>query len=307
MGGRSWDSTDWTRYSSTSATAAAAPTAHSYFKARSIDNYLDPSKFQMRESRNSAANPESTPIILGLDVTGSMGMIAKEIASKGLGTLIKEIFDRKPVSDPHIMFMGIGDANYDQAPLQASQFEADFTMVEQLEKLYVESGGGGNSWESYNLPWHFAQYHTSCDAFEKDDRMGYIFTFGDEPAPPDLTQTQLNKVYSPRQEQVATNRQLLELLSDKYHVFHLMIEQGSHMSYARQNVIDSWLPLLGQNAIPVSDYTKLGEIIVSTMQITSGVDKDTVAKSWSGDTSLVVANATRNLSAKSASTGIVRF
>lgn len=308
MGGRSMDSTDWAKYTATSATYRAAPTASVAFKARTLDEYLDPSKIILRESRNSVANPQSTPVMLGLDVTGSMGMIAKEIAGNGLGVLIKSIFDRKPVSDPHIMFLGIGDALFDSAPLQASQFEADMTMLDQLEKLWIEGGGGNNSSEGYNIPWHFANFHTSCDAFEKDGRKGFIFTFGDELPPPDLTADNLKKVYGREQEVVMTNTQLLEALSSKYHVFHVIVEQGSFCRYHPERTVNAWKELLGQRAIPLSDYTKLGEVIVSVMQVVAGEDKEVVSKSWSGDTALVVSKAVSGMAvATKSSGGIVRL
>ena len=82
------------------------------------------------------------------------------------GIMVEEILARKPVSDPHILCMGIGDVLCDQAPLQVTQFEADIRIAEQLEKLWLEKGGGGNSCESYNLPWYFAAMHTAIDCFE---------------------------------------------------------------------------------------------------------------------------------------------
>src|ERR1700722_7118043 len=69
---------------------------------------LDPKGVTMRESRDSADNPQSTPVIIALDVTGSMGMIADVIAREGLGTLFTSILDRKPITNPHVMFMGVG-------------------------------------------------------------------------------------------------------------------------------------------------------------------------------------------------------
>jgi hypothetical protein len=57
----------------------------------------------------------------------------------------------------------------------------------------------------------------------------------------------------------------------------------------------------------VADHTKLPEIIISTMQVVNGEDKDDVIKSWSGDTSLVVAKAVNGLVAEtSAEGGLVR-
>src|ERR1035441_1940453 len=68
-----------------------------------LNKNLDPKGVKMRESRDSVDNPESTPVIIALDVTGSMGMIADVIARTGLGTLFTAILDRKPITNPHVM------------------------------------------------------------------------------------------------------------------------------------------------------------------------------------------------------------
>ena len=149
MGAGRWDATSYASYASTT----RGKTVDKIYSGRELHKDLDPKGVAVHESRDSADNPNATPVIVGLDVTGSMGMIAHTMAQKGLGVLFQEILDRKPISDPHIMFMGIGDAASDRAPLQVSQFEADDRIIEQLTKLWVEGSGGGNDSESYNLPW----------------------------------------------------------------------------------------------------------------------------------------------------------
>lgn len=141
--------------------------------------------------------------------------------------------------------------------------------------------------------WHFAAFHTSCDAFEKDGRKGFLFTFGDEGVPPNLNSDQLRRIYGDREETVATNSQLIEILTNRYHVFHLRIQQGS--SYSQYQDKD-WQSLLGERSLPVPDYTKLSEIIVSTMQIVGGVDRDSVIKSWDDNTAKSVSTALANVS-----------
>src|SRR5262245_29165524 len=93
------------------------------YSSRSIHANLNPLGVKVRESRVSTDNPNSSPLIVGIDVTGSMGMIADVLAREGLGTLFTGILERKPSTDPHVMFMAVGDANCDSAPLQVSQFE----------------------------------------------------------------------------------------------------------------------------------------------------------------------------------------
>ena len=56
-----------------------------------MDKDLNPFGIAVRESRDSDLNPQSNAIIVGLDVTGSMGMIADALARKGLGTMVEEI------------------------------------------------------------------------------------------------------------------------------------------------------------------------------------------------------------------------
>lgn len=299
------------------------PSAYATYSARTIDKPvkdvfsrssthkdLDPKGVIVRESRDSADNPLSSPIIVALDVTGSMGEIARKLATEGLGTLFQEILDRKPVTDPHMMFMAVGDVKYDDASLQVSQFEADSRIIEQLSNIYVESGGGGNHTESYNLPWYFAAFHTSIDSFEKRGKKGYLFTVGDEEAPLPLQPSEIKQVTGDEAATAMDNRELLDTVSRMYHVFHIVVEQGNHARHSLKAVMQSWTDTLGQRVLRLADYTKLSEVIVSTIQVIEGADKAAVAASWKGDTSLVVAQAIDGLVpavAGGTPTGVHRF
>ena len=293
MGNGRWDPAAYTAYTKTTVNATTAQV----FAQSGMHASLDPRGVNMRESRDSADNPQSTPIIVNLDVTGSMGMIADAIAREGLGTLFQEILDRKPVRDPHIMFMANGDVKSDRAPLQVSQFEADPRIIEQLTNIYLEGNGGGNDTESYNLPWYFAAYHTVSDSFQKREKKGYLFTIGDEDAPDDLTIDEIEKVMGYRPEVALTNKELLELVQRQYHVFHLMVEQGSHLrgGYNTDRVRRGWQDLLGERVILLKDYKKLSEVVVSLIEVTEGRDAKDVIASWDGTTAVTVAAAISNL------------
>ena len=129
MGSSRMDPRDWDRYASTTRSKSTA----AIYTSRGINPDLDPRGITVRESCDSDVNPNSTPIIIALDVTGSMGMLADNMVKHGLGTLFEEIYTRKPVPDPHIMLMAVGDAEAgDSAPLQATQFEADLKQSRQL-------------------------------------------------------------------------------------------------------------------------------------------------------------------------------
>lgn len=305
MGTSRWSPTDWTSYSTT---ASTKPTAE-IFTSHSMKDALNPFEVGIRESRDSLLNPNSTAIMVGLDVTGSMGMIADNMAKKGLGVMVEEIIKRKPVSDPHILLAGIGDAYHDRSPLQVTQFEADITIAKQLENIWLEHGGGNNNFESYNLLWYFAALHTSIDCFEKRNKKGYLFTVGDEEAPQKLLKSQLLKIFGDHAQEDYSTEKLLNMASKMYHVFHIVVEEGSYARHSLNKVIDSWTPLLGQRVLRLSDHKKLAEVVVSAIEVNEGRDVDSVTKSWSGATSVVVGNAINGLVANRAADnkGIVRF
>ena len=287
MGSARWDPSDWSAY----AASTAGKSTDAVFASRGMDKDLNPFGIAVRESRDSDLNPQSNAIIVGLDVTGSMGMIADALARKGLGTMVEEILARQPVSDPHILCMGIGDVLYDRAPLQVTQFEADIRIARQLEKLWLEKGGGGNSCESYNLPWYFAAMHTLIDCFEKRGRKGYLFTVGDEEPPLDLPAPAIARVIGDRAQRDFSSHELLAMVGRMYHVFHVIVEEGSHARHDPHGVRNRWTELLGQRVIGLADHTRLAEVIVSAIEVNEGRDRDAVARSWSRETAQVVQRA----------------
>lgn len=307
MGGGSWTNDAWRSYASAASTKSTAA-----IFSTNLKDELNPHGVEFRESVDSADNPESTAIMIFTDVTGSMGMLADNIVRTQCGVLMKEILDRKPVTDPHVLFGAIGDVKCDRAPLQIGQFEADIRVAQQLEKIWLEGHGGGNSSESYHLPWYFAAKHTTIDCFTKRGKKGYLFTMGDELPPPDLLASEVNKVFGYNPERNYTLAELLDMASERYHVFHLIIEQGSGCGYHASDVVAKWQNIMGQRVIPVADYTKLAEIIVSTIQVVEGdATADTVADTWSGSTAVVVRKAVANIGTSvavtGASTGVARI
>ena len=108
MGNATYDPKDWKAYANTTKTK----TTSQIFTKSGIDALLDPRNIAVRESCDSAVNPLSTPVATFLDVTGSMGGMATVIAKTGLGTIMREVVDRKPVTDPHFLFGAFGDLNF---------------------------------------------------------------------------------------------------------------------------------------------------------------------------------------------------
>ncbi len=304
MGGMRWDAEDWKRASA----ATVGKRTEEIFTSSGMHPALNPYRV-VRESRDSLANPASNAIVIGLDVTGSMGIIADTMAREGLGTLVEEILKRKPVSDPHILACGIGDSYCDDAPLQVTQFEADIRIAEQLKMIWLEKGGGGNRHEGYHLPWYFAAQHTQIDCFEKRNKKGYLFTVGDEEPPEELLAAHAASIFGDSLQRDLSVHELLTLVSRMYHVFHVVVEEGSYARAHLPQVLTKWRALLGQRVLRLKDYRRLAEVVVSAIEVNEGRDRDTVAKSWSGDTSVVVAHALGGLPASRVKSllGLVRF
>jgi hypothetical protein len=301
MGGGSWASSDWDSFKARTSTQSTAQV----FGQSRVHPDLNPFGVAMRESRDSADSPKAHAIIVASDITASMGSLAESLMRKGMNVLVEELLARRPVANPHIACMGVGDAYSDQGPLQVTQFEADIRIAEQLTQVWLEGKGGGNGGESYHLAWYFAARHTSIDCFEKRKQKGYLFTVGDENPHKVLTREQVKKIFGDDIERDLTSEELLTMASRSYHVFHLMVEESGSCD---ARVQANWRALLGERALPLSDHTKLAELIVSTIQVNEGASVADAVKSWSGDTSVVVARGLNGLKpAGAAGTGLVRF
>ena len=303
MGGSTTLSVDWKAYSSSKATRSAtfASSGYAASAARGVDPKYHPANIKVRESRNSPANPKSTPVIIAMDCTGSMQDLAVSML-KNVGTLMGEIYDRLPISDPHIMAMFFDDVITSPTDaLQATQFEADKVILEQLTDLAFIGYGGGNSSESSGLPLHFALNKCECDAFN-EGRKGFLFTIGDDGVPPELTVSQLKAIYGKDFEvtEDVSYETLLEQALENWHVFNIIPTRGRNAHYESSHIGQTWKKVLGERTIFLEDIEKLAEVLVATMQVVGGADAATVAASFDDPgTALVVSNAIRDLAATS--------
>lgn len=305
MGSGRFDPSDWGSYSTSRGYDKADTKTEDIFSSSSMSAELDPKGLAFRESRDSADNPQSTPIIVGIDVTGSMGMIADVLARKGVPTLCENIYTKKPVSDPQILCAGIGDAECDRSPLQVTQFESDIRISQQLEKIWLEKGGGGNHYEGYALMWWFAAMHTKTDSFEKRGKKGYLFTIGDEYPTPHLRKQDLHRVFGDTlQGSDISMQELLTMASRQWEIFHIVVAEGSCCRhFGVEDVHAKWSDVVGQRAVILRDHTKLAEVMVSVIQANEGHSHEDITKAWDGTTSLVVQEAIKSLSPTSAKSG----
>lgn len=287
MGAGSWDVADWGKTRSVRSTQ----TREEIFSQTRINPKLDPKNIVLRESCDSEEHPNSTPIILALDVTGSMGFIAEAIAKDQLGKLMGGIFERRPIEDPQIMFMAIGDTYVDRAPLQVSQFESDIRIAEQIVDLWLEGNGGGNDTEGYDLPWHFAATRTKIDRFTKRNKKGYLFTIGDECPPRGAESNDLKRIYGTGDERSWNSLEMLAMAQEKYEVFHVVVEEGSYARQRLQRVMQGWKEILGTRVIPLDDYNNLSQVILAVLEVAEGKNPEQVINESPTDTQQSIRHA----------------
>jgi hypothetical protein len=227
------------------------------FTARRIDADLDPRKFKMRECANSEEHPNTIPVILALDVTGSMGRACMETA-QALGVIITNLY--KKYKDIEFCVMGIGDLAYDTSPIQMSQFESDVRIAEALDKIYMEHGGGGNRYESYTAAWYMGLHRTKLDCFDKQGRKGIIITMGDETLNPYLPFARLNSAIDDTCQANVETKQLFEDASKKFDIFHIGINETGTYKYLENEIKESFTAVLGQR-FKISNINQLAQTI----------------------------------------------
>lgn len=313
MGGTRSSSVDWSSHSTTTRAAVdsgAASFSTMYTNKSGMKDDYNPKNIKVRESVASAANPNPTPIIIAMDCTGSMQDLAVS-GLAGMGALMAEIYDKTPVSDPHVMAMFFDDvitSPYDA--LQATQFEADKVILDQLKDLYFVGHGGGNRSESSGLPLFFAVNKTDCDAFKGTaKRKGFIFLVGDDGVPPALTRAQLIAVFGPDFDpgEEQSFEDLLAQAEENWHVFNV-IPVGRHGASYELDIVNRWKAVLGERTIELSDISKLSEVLVAIMSVVGGADAAAVAAAFTDPgTSLVVANAIKDLTPTGSAAGVKRL
>lgn len=220
---------------------------------RCIHEKMDPKVALIRESRDSETHPNSLPIIIGLDITGSMDYIPKQLITNGLPNLVSSL-QEKGIHDAAILFMGIGDSRAnDRGPLQVGQFESgDAELDMDLTRTWIEGGGGGNGGESYGWAWWFAAKRCVTDAWEKRKQKGFIFTIGDDNCH-DILRREFMEVLGITHETV-TKEQLYKLATERWNVYHINMEERNVSG-------DDFKTFIGENLIQVKNHEDIPVVI----------------------------------------------
>lgn len=232
-----------------------------FYTQTKIHKDLKPYKV-VRECCDSEEHPNTIPVIIGLDVTGSMGRACIKTA-QSLNTIITSLYDK--FNDIEFMIMGIGDLAYDSAPIQASQFESDVRIAEHLDKVYMEHGGGGNGFESYTAAWYFGLHHTKLDCWKRGKK-GIIITMGDEPLNPYLPKYPLEKITGDNLEADVETKDLYELTKEKFDIYHIAIDDFDDCYQIYKSRVDKTFKDVLKENYKISTLDELPSIIVKCIE-----------------------------------------
>ncbi|MEQ1503808.1 MAG: VWA domain-containing protein [Myxococcota bacterium] len=244
-------------------TSARAQAPHEVFTQRRCHELMDPLGVRFRESLDSESHPSSLGIVFALDVSGSMGEIPKALATKTLPAFMKTMLEAG-VTDPQILFMGVGCAIGDAAPLQVGQFESTERLMDQwLTWLYLEGGGGGGN-ESYELAMYFAARHTKLDCFDKRGRRGYLFITGDEPPNPAVSRGQVKRLIGDDLPDDLPIAQVIAETQQRYEPFYLIPDPG------RAGIERQWRDLLGDRVVTMETPDDTGYVAAGLVALLEG-------------------------------------
>lgn len=208
-----------------------------------VNEGMDPAQISLRECRDSEVHPQAVPIILQLDITGSMGRIPAELIKGDLPHLMGHLIDGE-CPDAAILFIACGDLFNDSGPLQIGQFESgDAELDHWLTTTWLEGDGGGNRGESYSLGWLFALNMIETDAWDKRGQKGLFISIGDEPVHEEIPVPQLKRLFGAQYDKLTSgiehdrhvikSADVLELIKPKWNVHHIQVGNPRYDNHER--------------------------------------------------------------------------
>jgi hypothetical protein len=225
-------------------------------------------KGKIREARDSKEHPNSTPIAVIFDETGSMAEVPKVMQSK-LPQLMGLLLRKGYIEDPQVLFGAIGDYNNGEtAPLQIGQFESGIEMDDNITHIFLEGQGGGSYEESYQNALYFFAHRTQCDAWEKRGKKGYLFLIGDEKAYSRSTKAELEELIGDGAQGDASLEAIVAAAKERWEVFFIIPKGTSHWGDPALETF--WKKHLGQNVIKLEDPAAVCEVIGATVGICEG-------------------------------------
>jgi hypothetical protein len=240
------------------------------FKQSKCHPAMNPYGVKLRESRDSADHPNSTPVVFALDVSGSMGEIPGQLAAQTLPTFMKTLEDAG-VPDPQVLFMAVGQGSNDRAPLQVGQFESTAELMDQwLTRMFLEGRGGGGD-ESYELAEYFTARHTACDSWDRRKEKGFFFVTGDEPPNRAVFKNEVKGLIGDDLDADLGRSEMFQELCERWEPFFLIPDSGRGV-----RMKPLWEKVYGNRCVVCATPDDVGYVAAGLVALTVGANLNTV-------------------------------
>lgn len=259
MGGSSYDRDVYSGSSSSSWGSSSSFGASSYSVYKFTSSSLDSS---MKPNGKILESKTKSPIIVVLDVTGSNIGFARVVYDK-LPMFYGQIEQKGYLKDFDISFCAVGDAYTDKYPLQICDFAKGIELDSWLEKIVLESGGGGQGMESYELAAYYLYKNTRFVAGSEP----IIFFIGDEKPYPTVDRSQAEKFDI---ECFESGIKPFELLRKKVNDNVFMLLNKYMGRYFKDGTVACWEKLLApEHVIKIGEEKAIVDLMLGIISMVS--------------------------------------
>lgn len=261
MGGGSYDR-DVYRSSRSSGGFSYSDTSSSAVGADYADSALMPKGRQIKCTHKN-------PVVIDLDVTGSMGNWARTIYDK-MPMFFGQIVQQGYLPDLSISFAANGDAYTDDYPIQVCDFAEGTALDADLGKIYLEGNGGGQGMESYELMAYF--YANYCKL--PTGATPYFFFLADEGVYDKVSSSQVRKLFGKSPKENMSAKRVFTALKKKFKGNVFLIHKhynGDANSSSNKRIVAQWEGLLGSDRVLVLEDPKaVVDVMLGAIAMTSG-------------------------------------
>ncbi len=244
-----------------------------------LNSDLNPRYIDKRECRDNVDHPNTVPLILGLDVTGSMGVVPQELIRDGLPHIMDNII-QSGVPDISLCFSAFGDG-HDIAPLQVCQFEANDELLDKcLTSIWLEGHGGGNQGEDPSSIYWFASNYIQTDHWDKRKSKGLIITISDERC---HERNFVRNQFGDKSIEVSNKlrSELLEKAKEKWNIYHIVTHCEKNTTQGGISILNDWIEFLGEDYVFYEkDVKKIPQLIVDIVTSRYGTERSQKEQSW---------------------------
>ena len=175
-----------------------------------------------------------------------------------------QILLQKYLLEPAISICAIGDHISDECPLQVSNFSQGMDIDNLIAKLYLESGGGGSFYESYELGAYFYTMRTVLQNTE----IPFFFLTGDEAYYEVMKPEVVKKIFYTDCKNELKSRDRFGLLKKKYNVFLI---KKPYEGPNEVKILEQWNSTLGNERVLMINNPKACiDVMLGAIALTTG-------------------------------------